>query len=167
MFKPCEDCALGKAKQCAVSKKAVPHLQSLGKRLFFVIRSPSTPTFGRKHYWLLVIDDCSDYSWCFFLKEKSDLKKLKIKFNLQVQYLQCDNAGKNQASKKSAHRKGWGSTSIIQPQLHLNKMGMVSASLPHFSTEYMPCLTVANLMSPYEVASGQKLQTLPCFLRTV
>ena len=34
MFKPCKDCALVKAKQCAVSKKAVLHLQILGERFF-------------------------------------------------------------------------------------------------------------------------------------
>ena len=37
-----EDCALGKAKQQAVSKKAVPSLQILGERLFFDISSTST-----------------------------------------------------------------------------------------------------------------------------
>ena len=73
MFEPCEDCALGKAKQWSVSKKAVPWLQILGERLFFDISSPSTPTFGGKHHLLLVINDCSNYSWSFFLKEKSDL----------------------------------------------------------------------------------------------
>ena len=45
MFKPCEDCALGKAKQS----------------------SPFTPTFGGKPHWLLVINGCSN--WSFFLKE--------------------------------------------------------------------------------------------------
>ena len=93
IFKTCEDCALGKAKQRAMSKKAVPHLQILGERLFFDISSPSTPIFGGKCHWLLVIDDCSNYSWSFFLTEKSDLiqkliglmKDLKAKHNLQIQ----------------------------------------------------------------------------------
>ena len=52
-FKPCEDCTLGKAKQWAVSKKAVPWSKILGERLFFNISSFSTPTF--------VIDDSSDF----------------------------------------------------------------------------------------------------------
>ena len=99
MFKPCEDCALGKAKQCAVSKMAVPHSHILGERLFFDISSPSTPTFGGKRHWLLVINNCSNYCWSFFLWEKSDLARkmlglintLKIKFNLQVQWFLCNN----------------------------------------------------------------------------
>ena len=116
MFKSCEDCALGKAKQCTVSKKAVPLLQVWGERLFFDISSPSTPTFGRKHHCLLVIDDCSNYSWSFFLKEKSDLAEtmlgfvnnLNIKVNLQVQYLHRNNAGKNQAFERTCKQEGLG-----------------------------------------------------------
>ena len=104
-FKPCEDCALGKAKQRVVSKKAVPCSQILGERLFFDISSPTTPTFGGKRHWLLVIDDYSNYCWSFFSSEKSDLtqkmlvliKDLKTKYNLQVQQFQCDNAGENLA----------------------------------------------------------------------
>ena len=33
-FKPCEECTLGKAKQCAVSKKVVPHSKILGRKAF-------------------------------------------------------------------------------------------------------------------------------------
>ena len=47
-FQLCEDCVLGKSKQCTVSKKVVPHSKIMGKRLFFDISSPSTPTFGSK-----------------------------------------------------------------------------------------------------------------------
>ena len=67
-FKPCENFALGKAKQCAVSKKALPCSNILGERLFFVISSPSTSTFDGKQHWLLIIDDSNDYIWSFFLK---------------------------------------------------------------------------------------------------
>ena len=35
MFKPCEDCTLGKAKKSGVSDKAVEHSKVLGERLFF------------------------------------------------------------------------------------------------------------------------------------
>ena len=63
-----------------------------------------------------MINDCSDYPWSLFLKEKSNLAEttlglvnnLKIKFNLQLQYLCCDNAGKNQAFKKTCKQEGLG-----------------------------------------------------------
>ena len=102
-FKPCEDCTLGKAKQWAISKKAVPCSKIVGERVFFYISSPSTSTLCGMHYWLLVLNDFSNCIWSFFLKEKSDLaktmlglgKNLKIKFNMQIQHFCCDNAGKN------------------------------------------------------------------------
>ena len=98
------------------SKKAVPCLQVLGERLFFDISSPSTPTFGGNHHWLLVINDCSNYCWSFFLCEKSDLiqttsvliNNLKTKFNFQVQHLHCNNAGENQAFEKTCKQNGLG-----------------------------------------------------------
>ena len=51
------------------------------------------------------MEDSSDYVWIFFLKEKSNLggiilgliKDLKNKYNMQVQYLCCKNAGENVA----------------------------------------------------------------------
>ena len=70
MFKLCEDCASGKAKQCDVNESAVPCSKILGERLSFDISSPSIPTFSSKQHWLLVVDDCSDFIWSFFLKEK-------------------------------------------------------------------------------------------------
>ena len=141
-FKPCEDCTLGKAKQCAVSKKAVPCSQILGERLFFNISSPSTLTFGGKHHWLLVINNCSDYCWSLFLREKSDLAQtmlglvnnLKIKLNLQVQCLTVTMQAKIKLSREPANRKVWRLTLSIQPKVHLNKIGTSNASSLLFLT---------------------------------
>ena len=79
--------------------------------LFFHISSPSTPTFGGKKHLLLVVDDSSNFVWSFFLKEKSDqvdimiglIKNFKNKYNLQIQYLCCDNAGENIAFNKARY----------------------------------------------------------------
>ena len=38
------------------------------------ISSPSTKSMGGKIHWLLVFDDCTDYCWSYFLKEKGELK---------------------------------------------------------------------------------------------
>ena len=107
---------MGKARQWAVSKKAVFCSQILGERLFFDITSLSTPTFGGKHHWLLVIDDHSDYSWSFFWLRSPNptqkmialIKDLKTKYNLQVQWLGCDNAGENQAFERTCNQEGLG-----------------------------------------------------------
>jgi len=33
-------------------------------------------SFGKKRFWLLVVDDATDYCWSFFLKEKSETGKV-------------------------------------------------------------------------------------------
>ena len=168
-FKPCEDCALGKAKQQAISKKAVPCSQILGERLFFNISSPSTPTFGRKRHWLLVVDDHSDYSWSFFLTEKSDLTKkmiglikdLKTKYNLQVQRLRCNNAGENQAFEKACNQEGLGIdfeyTTPGTPQQNV----CVKRKFATLLTEFELFSMVENSLHIYRVVSGLKWLTQP------
>ena len=139
-FKPCEVCALGKAKQQWESKNAVVWSTILGWRLFFDISSPSTPTFGHKKHWLIVIDDSSDYVWSFFLKENSTLADIIIgsiknlkKYHLQVQYLCCNNAGGHAFKKAYTQERLWGAFSI-QPQVCNNKMAVWKENPLPFST---------------------------------
>ena len=135
-------------------QKGYTLLANWGERLFFDISSPSTPTFGGKHHWLLVINDCSDYCWSFFLKEKSDLAQtmlglvnnLKIKLNLQVQRLCCDNAGKNQAFERTCNHEGLGINFKYTAPCTPQQNGSLNASLLPFSTGYMPCSTVESLL---------------------
>ncbi len=47
-FHPCEDCALGKARQANMSKKAVPRSTNKGKWLFIDVSSSSTKSMGGK-----------------------------------------------------------------------------------------------------------------------
>ena len=67
--------------------------------------------------------------------------------------------------REPANKKGWGLTLSIEPQVNLNKMGRLIVSLPPFSTGYVPCSIVENLLPTYKVVHGQKLQTLPCSKR--
>ena len=139
--------------------------------LFFDISSPSTLTFSGKHHWLLVINDCSIYCWSFFLR--SDLAQtmlglvnnLKIKFNLKVQCLHCDNAGETQAFERICNQEGlvinFEYTAPGTPQQN----GYVNGNLLPFLIRYVPCSTVANLPPTCKAAIGQRLQILPCSLR--
>ena len=73
---------------------------------------------GGKKHWLLVLDDCTDLAWGYFLKSKSDLndeilaliKELKPKFGITVKYIRCDNAGENKALEKACKQEGLGIT---------------------------------------------------------
>ncbi len=69
-FNPCEDCALGKAIQANVSKKAVTRSTNTRDWLFIDISSLSIKNRGGKQHWLLVMDDCTDNCWSFFIKKK-------------------------------------------------------------------------------------------------
>ncbi len=59
---------------------------------------------GGKQHWLLVLDDCTECCWSYFLKEKSDLKshvielimELYLKYDCKVKYIHCDNAVENE-----------------------------------------------------------------------
>ena len=78
----------------------------------------------------------------FLFKRKLDLagimlgliENLKNNHNMQVQYLCCDNTGKNVAVKKSANKKGRGWTLNILPQVCPNKMVMLK-NMPLSSTK--------------------------------
>ena len=91
-------------------------VKNFGRKAFFYISSPTTPTVGTKKNWLLVIDDSTSYVQSFFLKETSNLadiivgliKNLKNEYNLQVQYLCCNNTGENIAFKKACKQEGLG-----------------------------------------------------------
>ena len=53
---------------------AVPHSMVKGKRLLIGISSPSTAIMGGNKHWLFVVEDSIYHAWCYFLKEKSELK---------------------------------------------------------------------------------------------
>ena len=71
LYVPCKDCAIGEAKQNKVRKETVPRSKQPGERLFHDIISPSMRSIGGSNNWLLVLDDCLDNCWSFFLKKRA------------------------------------------------------------------------------------------------
>ena len=101
------------------------------------------------------------------MKEKLDvmlgfIKNLKSKYNLQVQYLCCNNAGENVAFERACKQEGMG-VDFEYTALSDNKMATSNENLLPFSTRYMPCLMAVNLMLTFKMAYGPKLQTPPSF----
>ena len=80
--------------------------------MLFDIYSPLTPAFGGKKHWLLNVEDCTDFAWSYFLKEKLYLKNVVLAFikestamcSISMMYARCDNAGKK--LKGFVNRKG-------------------------------------------------------------
>eukprot|EP00970_Alexandrium_tamarense_P003304 scaffold525_cov112-Alexandrium_tamarense.AAC.1 len=117
-MKPCKNCALSKAKAKKISKVPVKRASKPGGRLHIDISSPSTKSIGGKCHWLLVVDDCTDYAWSFFLNKKSEtndimialIKELKQAYDIDVKTIRCDNSGENNALQRSCKQEGLGIT---------------------------------------------------------
>ncbi len=112
---PCDACALSKSKQKNVAKKSEVKATRAGERLFMDTSSIKAKSFGGSKFWLLVVDDYTDMCWCFLLKNKSEMcnkmlelvKDLKSK-NRKVNYIRCDNAGKNFKTQSLFKEEGMG-----------------------------------------------------------
>jgi hypothetical protein len=112
-FEVCSDCAKAKARQKNIPKgNDTVHATSNGERLFIDISSIKTTSFGGAKFWLLVVDDKTDYSWSYFLKRKSETKdkicalvmELKNKNGFNVLFIRCDNAGENKVTRDELKR---------------------------------------------------------------
>ena len=114
-FEVCADCAKAKARQKNVPKgDDTVRASKNGERLFFDISSIKAKSYGGAKFWLLVVDDKTDYAWSYFLKNKSDtphkitnlIKHLKAKYKFVVSSLRCDNAGENKSTKNLCEKLG-------------------------------------------------------------
>jgi hypothetical protein len=101
-FKVCEDCAVAKARQKNLTKDWKGGSQVSGERVYVDISSIRYESYGGSCFWVLLVDDYSNYCWSIFLENKSDLKSkfmtllndLKIA-DINVKYIRCDDSGEN------------------------------------------------------------------------
>ena len=59
-FKPCEDCAIDKAKQSSVNKLLSDKSKIPGEQKFIDTTSVRNKSFGGTKFWLGILDDCTD-----------------------------------------------------------------------------------------------------------
>jgi len=69
----CDSCVLAKTRQRNISKD-VTRESVIGKKLLIDISSIQARSYGGSKFWLLMMDDASDYCWSEFLKNKSELQ---------------------------------------------------------------------------------------------
>ena len=112
---PCHHCGLAKARQSNLSKTTDVKSQIKGERLYINLSWTNKPSYGGSKFWLLVMDDCTDFLWSYFLKEKSDLAKTIMNLLLDlkqkgiiVKYIRCDNAGEHLTLQQQCLQKGLG-----------------------------------------------------------
>jgi len=111
----CEHCAIAKARQTPVPKQTESHSTVRGERLMVDISSVRCESGGGKKFWILIMDEWSDYCWSFFVPKKSDLpikvmsviKSLKMKNGIQVEKIRLDNAGENKALQAKSEEELW------------------------------------------------------------
>ena len=116
-FQVCEDCAIAKARQKNINKVWTGSSNKPGERVYIDLSSIKEKSFGGAKFWALVVDDCSDYCWSFFLKSKSELKNkimvlltdLKIA-GINIKFIRCDDSGENKALFEECRSKGIGIT---------------------------------------------------------
>jgi len=66
--------------------------------LFIDISSTEHKHYGKAKFWLLIVDDATDFCWSFFLKSKSETKQVMIalikelndKHKIKVERIRCD-----------------------------------------------------------------------------
>jgi hypothetical protein len=76
-----------------------------------------TASFAANRYWLLVMDDYTNFIWSFFLKNKDYVADTMINFllplqketKLQVEFIRCDNSGENNQFQTAAN---------VHPHMH-------------------------------------------------
>lgn len=103
-FEPCESCNRGKAKKKAIPKEASNRSIIPMERVYVDISSFTTSSSGGKKHWVLIVDDCTDMKWSYFIKRKEDLPETFMTFlkerdgeGKKVKIVRLDNAGENKA----------------------------------------------------------------------
>jgi hypothetical protein len=104
----CVNCAISKAKQKKVPQVSKNQATEKGERIAIDISSIRTKSFGGSKFWLMIQDEFTGYIWSHFLKNKSDLPDVVIKWihlthkkdKVKVQKIRCDNAGENKSLQK-------------------------------------------------------------------
>ena len=116
-LEPCETCAQAKIRQANVPKKKEKQVPSRpGHRLFIDISSFKHESMGGKRHWLIVVDEFSDCSHSFFLKNKSDeiesfpiwINELKAKYGIDIKYIRLDNSRENRSLQKECDKQNLG-----------------------------------------------------------
>ena len=97
---PCDGCLCAKACQKNVQKDNMKKLTIPGECLYVDTSGPYPPSIHGSKYWGKVVDECTNFSWDYFLKEKSDFPKKVLNLidslinkGYIIKYLRCDNAG--------------------------------------------------------------------------
>jgi len=61
-----------------MNKETVKQATKPGERLFIDISLTEHESYGKAKFWLLIVDDATDFCWSYFFKSKSETKEVMI-----------------------------------------------------------------------------------------
>jgi len=79
-LKPCEDCAVSKARQKNILKVNTNRSKIAGERLYIDLSGIKARSLGGSKYWVLIVDDATGMKWSYFIKTKDQLAADVIPF---------------------------------------------------------------------------------------
>jgi transposase InsO family protein len=102
------------ARQKNVNKEWKGGSQIPGEQVYLDISSIKDVSYGGYKFWVLIVDDYTNYCWSIFLKNKSELKEkmfplltdLKIA-GIDNKHIRCDDSGENKAFYDACSAKGY------------------------------------------------------------
>jgi hypothetical protein len=98
---PCQHCAKAKIRMKNIPKENDNIATKKGERLLIDISWIRTATYADNRYWLLVMDEYTNFLWSFFMKTKDETKHHVITLildlqkdkNITVNFIRCDHSG--------------------------------------------------------------------------
>jgi len=78
LFETCESCALAKLRQKDTNKEKKAQSETPGEWLFINISHVKNQSFGGSQFWLLAVNDATDFSFSLFLKMKDQTSQAMI-----------------------------------------------------------------------------------------
>ena len=107
--------------------------------MYLDISSMKDESLGGRRHWAMLVDEATRCKHSFFLEKKSDqvdmvsswLKSLKDKYNIQVKFIHCDNAGENKKLEGKCNADGLGIIFVFTATGTLNRMHMSKGPFQH------------------------------------
>jgi hypothetical protein len=110
----CIPCALAKSTRTPISKTPNVRDPTPGRRIYLDISYVNKLSTKGNKYWLLLVDDSTDFAWSYFLGRKSDTASTVVQFlttmknqNTPVFIIRCDNSGENQVLRTATQNAGF------------------------------------------------------------
>jgi hypothetical protein len=104
---------MAKIHALPITKSCTERSTIPGEILFIDISYHKSPSPAGSKYWLLVVDDATDFSWSLFMPSKSDTSKCLIPLLQQIKncgtptkIFRCDNSSENTKLNKNLYEKG-------------------------------------------------------------